>query len=464
MIRHPILLLVVLVLPGAARAQSLDRPAGGAACLAMAGACVAGAPDPAALWLNPALLPGAVSRLTLGLGVGQQERSVFRLRPVDPWPEARDAHGARPLGHLAVAQPLPWWGERITVALGYRVGLNSGSRYAATHDPPGTPSRKLPRNDPGRYLGTEADLQEHLIYVGLAVRWRFLQLGAALELGHLRLTHQRALWIGEAVDAPRLEEPALDMLATLELTTPSVAPGAVAGVLVTPLQYLAIGVSVRPPVTHHLRGEVSLAAPTGAPAGAKAVSATDGGATLDLRLPLELRGGISAGWPLLRLNVDLLWARWSAADDPGAELDGASIRLASASGGATRHVPLESLPLGVGLRDAISVRAGLASVLPGGFLTLRGGYAYHRGATDPEQPSAVVLDLQRHVMALGVELAVKPLRLALGVSQQFGVPMETGAVEATLHNPLAPAITANVGQGRYTSTATRAVIEVQAGW
>ena len=74
------------------------------------------------------------------------------------------------------------------------------------------------------------------------------------------------------------------------------------------------------------------------------------------------------------------------------------------------------------------------------------------------------MDLERHVMALGLELALKPIRVGVALAHSFGVPLETEAAGATLDNPVSPTTTANVGHGRYEASATRVLIEVQAGW
>lgn len=458
-----LILLLLVALPTPARAQALGPSAAGVASAAMAGAGVASLAAPTALWLNPAGVARPQGGLSLGLGMVSHQRTVRRLRPLNPLPEARDAVGVRPLGHLALAQPLPPWGGRVSLALGYRTGLNSGSNYPVTHESVGTPGQSQPRSDPTRYLGTSMSLQEHLAYIGLALRWRWLQLGAALELGHIKLRHQRTLWVGAAADIGTMEDPARDMDAVLELSTPSVAPGAVVGLRVTPSPYLAAGVSLRLPVTHHLSGTASFTAPREAPTGHSAVMARDGSATLDLRLPLRLRGGLSAGWPLLRASVDVAWARWSSAGDLAAGVQDASLELSQGTR-AARGVPLSLLPLGMALRDDISVHAGLSSELPGGFVTLRAGYAYHLGASDPDLPGAVALDLQRHIMGLGVELAIKPVRIGIALNQSFGVPLDTEAKDATLDNPVSPPTTSNVGEGRYEASATRVVVELRAGW
>ena len=458
---------MALVLPATAHAQALDPGPPGASSLALAGAGVAWRADPATLFQNPAATAQSRTRLSVGLGLVSHTRSVHRRRPLDPFPVVHDAAAARPLGHLALAQPLPVWGERISLLLGYNTGLNSGSNYPATYDSPGSPGKSQPRSDSGRYLGTGMDLQEHLAYIGLSLRWRFLQLGAALELGHLRLNLDRTLWFGAAGDWGKKEDPnpELDLGTSLSLKTPSMAPGAVVGLLLTPLPYLSIGISARMPVVHHLTGEVEISGPREAPGGYTSVDTGQAGgrATLDFHLPLRLRAGLSAGWPLLRACLDLGWARWSSAGKPAADLATSHLTL-KAAGKADLDLSVPLLPLGLGLRDDISVHAGLVSELPGGFLTLRGGYAYHLGASDPDLPGATAQDLERHVMGLGVELAIHPLRVGLALSHSFGVPLDTEAVDATLDNWLSPSTTAHVGEGRYEASATRVMVEVQAGW
>ncbi len=460
-----LLLIILVALPATAHAQGLDPGQPGASSLALAGAGVASRSDPATLFQNPAAPALSRTRISVGVGLVSHSRSVHRREPGDPLTAVHDAAAARPLGHLALAQPMPVWGERISLLLGYRSGLNSGSNYPAFYEYPGKPGTSQSRIDSGRYLGTGMDLQEHLAYIGLALRWRFLHLGAALELGHLRMSLDRNLWLGAAKDRNMGKPEDLDLGASLALKTPSVAPGAVVGLLLTPLPYLSIGVSARMPVVHHLSGTAEITGSRKAPEGYSSVDASqgEGPADLELHLPLRLRGGLSAGWPLLRLSVDVAWARWSSAGKPAAELSNSHLTL-KGSGKSNLNLPVPLLPLGLGLRDDISAHTGLTSELPGGFLTLRAGYAYHMGASDPDLPGATAQDLERHVMGLGVELAINPIRVGLALGHSFGVAMDTEAKDATLDNPLSPHTTANVGEGRYEAGATRVMVELQAGW
>jgi len=184
-----------------------------------------------------------------------------------------------------------------------------------------------------------------------------------------------------------------------------------------------------------------------------------------LPLPLEVRGGIAAKIWRLRLLAEAVWARWSTADDLAAELEGAAVVLVNAASQPTTRelVSQNRLPLGFHLEDRLSFHLGAELHLLDRFLVLRTGYAFHLGATPKDLPAPTLLDLDRHVLGLGLEVRRGGVDIGLALSHSFRASLASGS-RAVLHNPLDPSLTVPVGEGRYTTSATRFVLQAQLGW
>ena len=452
-------LLLVLLSPSVAAAQALESNPGSATALSLAGAGVTSVQDPAAIWINPANLVHSSARVAAGLGLETSGRSAFRVGPINQGsPEARDGAGVQLAPHVGVAVPL--WDDRLWAGLGYHLELNHRSRY------PVYPHADLPtpvaeRTGPVRFIGTELQLQQHMISLGLAFRWSMLAVGGALELSHVRLAHRRTLWAGFKGDASQLEEHELNVDALVEASG-LLDAGAVFGVWLRPVSFLELGLAARLPVRSRLEGSATLVAGVGAPRGYDSWTARGGDARLEVLLPLQVEGGFTLTWRSLRMFCQFSWRRWSAMDSPEALLEDAALVLTRAS--AAETWPVTRLPLGIQLQDHLALRAGLEWRLWSGFLTLRTGYAFHQGGTRGESPAPVLLDLNRHVWSLGAEVAVKTVRLGLAVQQSFEASLNATGQEARLHNPLDSAVTGPVGEGHYQADMTRVLMDVQIGW
>jgi hypothetical protein len=458
---------LALLLGGEAAAQTLAE-ADGAAAMGLAGACATVVRDPGAIWGNPALISEASRSALVGLRLQNLTRAVQRIT-VSPVPEARDTAGVQLAPTVALAIPL--WRSHLWIAAGYHMALQVESRY-----PPAviTPSMGAVRPASARYRGLESDIDQHLVSVGLAARFRWLAAGAVLELSHVRFRHRMALWAGYEADFQnaRFEREQLDADAVLDGSN-RLAVGARFGVWIQPLRYLAAGVALGLPAAVHLSGQWTLKAGTEAPKESSAIAAQgvacadsgacSGPARVDLHLPLRLRGGVAVGPPRLRVVLEGGLARWSPGGEVTAQLQDASFAV-KPKASAEEVVALESLPLAIELRDTFSVHAGLELVPWPGFLTVRTGYSYQRGATAPEAPSSTVLDLDRHTWGIGIEATHGRLRFAAAVAQSFEETILITAERAVAQNPLDPAVTQSVGAGRYTTSSLRILLEVQVGF
>jgi long-subunit fatty acid transport protein len=457
---------LLLLWPWLAAGQDLERTTGSAVELGLAGAGVTVVQDPTALFVNPANLPRSEGMLAATLGLRNAERSYFPPPEVNQTVgeqpvEARDTAGVALAPSLCVALPL--WRRRLWAAVGYHTGLMVRSHY------PAAPTEEGGREDPTRYLGTELALTQHVISLGLALRWRWLAIGAALELSHLRFEHRRSLWAGLVEDHAnpnRLQNPAMDLDARLSGRN-TLRTGALIGLWVRPLSRVELAVTVRPPLTARVEGELTLEAVDDPlpPTGYTGLEPQGGGMLVKLPLPLEVRGGIVAKVWRLRLLAEAAWARWSTADDLAAELEGAAVVLVNAASQPTTRelVSQNRLPLAIHLEDRLSFHLGAELPLLDRLLVVRTGYAFHLGATRTDLPAPTLLDLDRHVLGLGLEVRRGCVKIGLALSHSFRASLESGG-QAVLHNPLDPSLTVPVGEGRYTTSATRFVLQVQLGW
>ncbi|MCC6750202.1 MAG: hypothetical protein IT371_21220 [Deltaproteobacteria bacterium] len=434
-------------------AQSLDDAPTGAAQLALAGGGVAALLGPSGLFTNPASAPGDL-RLSATLGLSVSARTVLpRPNALNlALPEARDGSAPRVSPSLALAQPL---GRRgLWLLAGYRFGLDVDSRYF--------PPTVSDTPDPLRYVGPELALHQHVFAAGLAFSRRHVTVGASLELGPLSLSFRRTMWVGLSDDRAHVEETHLDLEARVRLSGFG-ATGRV-GLLVRPARWLRLALSARAPLHVAFSGTVEFSGPRGAPLGYRAVRPGGESATLGLTLPLELVAGLAVEarrWLVVHLASTL--STWGLADDPEVALADASLTLVRSAGAPDRR-PLPGLPLGLRLRHAFGLQAGVELPLLDGFLVLRAAWAFQRGASDPSAPSATLLDLDRHRLGLGLAVAAGRVHASLGVQHTFDASLTAGDDALRLFNPLDPAIATVVGRGRYVGGGTRLGLELGVGW
>lgn len=440
-----------------AMAQALDDQPGGVVGLSLAGARVLSVRSAAALWANPANLVHSKDQVLVGLRLQTGDCSLQRTDIINASAisSARDTAGVQVLPVAGLA--LPIWKRRLWIAVGYHPGIQAESFYPPSSGP-------TSRTDPARYSGTELSLQHHRASLGLAFGWSFISVGATLDLGHLRIRHRRSHWAGLAADSSKLINPdgRLDLDATLE-GNDVLDAGALLGIWIEPLSFLQAGLTVRLPVTTKVQGTAALASGSDTHLGYNAWATQDGEMSLDLILPLEIRGGLAFTWGRVRIFGEGALTRWASMDDPQAQLTGATIYLekSGSSGPTTESRPISGLSLGLRLRDRFSFHAGVEVRLFSGFMVLRSGYAYHHGATMPEAPNPLLLDLNRHVWAGGIEVKVQRVSLGMGFHHSFQATLNSSGEGTTLSAPLAPQLSQPVGEGRYTSQMTRILLEAR---
>ena len=107
----------------------------------------------------------------------------------------------------------------------------------------------------------------------------------------------------------------------------------------------------------------------------------------------------------------------------------------------------------LGFRDALSVHLGAEYRLGRTGLTLRGGYAYERGAVKELARSVMAHDGNKHLIAAGAGYEVGRIRLDFAYGLFYEPPLTVDYRESTAQqtNPIKPNLAATVGGGRYVS-------------
>lgn len=439
--------VLVLLLARDLRAQDLERSPASPAEAGLAGAGVVAVRGADALWINPAGLSSSRWQVITALGVQHAERSVqLTTREVNAQapPEARDLSGVDLAPAVALSAPLGRSG--ISLALGYRTGLLTSSTYQTD-------------GHPLRYLANRLALRQHIVSLGAAFRWRWLALGAALELSHLQLEVTRSLWAGLEADRDQLQDPRQDLTATFDGADGVTVTG-LFGLRLRPTRWLQLGLSLRPPVTAALSGTLGLTVAPDArpPEGYDAMDARGSPARLDLDLPLELRGGVTLrprSW--IAIHLESRHRRWSA---PATLLADPPADVVLSTGNQRTPYPVVRIPLSIAANDDTSFHLGLELPRLLGLLSVRAGYAFHTATTPASLPSPVALELGRHVIGMGLEARRGRLRVGAALQRSLRQTLTSEGEEAVIVNPLDPGVTERAGPGRYSSNSTRAIVSI----
>ncbi len=452
---------LVLSHSGSAWAQALDTPPAGAASLALAGAGVTRTADPAAVWINPARLTrgsaqaGALTALaalelrSTSRSVGLQPTGVVNARAE----LARGGAGTLLSPSVAAALPLPWL-RRTWIGVGYRVGPHVESRY-----PRAVTAADQLVGRPTRYLGTELEQIQHIFSLGVARGWTWLSLGVSLALSPTRVAFERTLWVGAERDAA---DASYDLTARMA-GTDTLRVGALLGASIDLRKWipLELGLALRVPGTSS-----SVSAPLALTWGELPQEhlerAQGGEAKLALPgPPLRLQAGLALDFARFRLLLEVAFERWSSGGSWRMALKESYVKLVDAA----EETPLTELPLGIRLQDRVSAHAGLEVPLVRGLLTARAGYAYVRGATRGDQPSPVLIDLDHHVLGVGLHLRARRwFALAVAVAHTLDASLQAGAEEGRRVTPLISAAQEPEGAGLYEASSTRVSLELQIGW
>lgn len=397
-----------------------------------AGAFVAKADDPTALWFNPAgfVLGGSFVYVGANLvdfdqrfrraGAYAAEASSAADYVGDPYPEVEHQGGAQPVPMIAAGIGRGRWALGFGVMAPHGYGRRDFPLTVDTQTGGGAPA-------PQRYDTIQQQAMIVLPSVALAVKVSDrLAVGARASLGYARLASRKAVQ-GVANGA---EDPAQDSIVTLaarDAAVPALAAGlhyrASAAVEVgvhytAPVRVHAVGTSstelgeaLREPLPGMVNGIDPVAPGTErcAPGGVEGAIA----ACLDVTLPQTATVGLryllrdARGAEVGDVELYVRWEDWSAASDLVAVVDGQNRLL------GTR---LEDSVVRHGFRDTWSVRLGTAGVVETAARRwhVRGGVAYETAAAPDSWARVDVDGAARMTAGLGLGLEAGAWRVDLG--------------------------------------------------
>jgi hypothetical protein len=432
-------LAALLLAPGAASAQTLDLAgAGMPSTIGRAGAGVVAADDGAALWLNPAgLARRSAWRAQLGLTWVARSATFMTAErfSFDP-AEARQLAGPEVVPTLALEGHL---GERVVVGLAWLEPTDLAFDWAAPDPDDLVLSGEGEQHDraryPARYAAGRLALRKRGVAAGAAVRaLPWLALGGSAWLLRVDAEQSRSLW---GAQGPITSLPTLSSAYDLRFAASGhdYTPGGALGALVAPLDApVELALSVSFGADAALAGTPTLSDSRGKSTDgsrlASASVAADASVTLALPTPLVARAGVRFFSERLSLEAGAAVASGGAAT-PVWRVEGVGMALGSAS------APVDAVPVGVALRDGLSLGAAFdADVVPG-FLTLSAGWSYARGAVARASLSPALPLLDTHTFALGATVRVEGYSVVLGVSYAPGAAVDVEPGAATVLAPLA---------------------------
>jgi len=363
--------------------------------LARAGAFVAGADDVNALSYNPAGLAFAHGSALLDAGL-PFHRTQYR-RKASGAPE--DVYGeglGLPSPTLGATQPLrlvpglvlgAGVGADYPLMQNWPTALDDGSpapqRYAI-YDYRGTAIAKLG-------VGAAYAIGEHVA------------VGAAFELFTGTFASTVAISNCDGFACTQPENPDYD--ATIQMVAKNLAvPGAHVGIIVRPLDWLRLGLAWESGTTIEKEAELRVRLPTAAFYENAFVDPEAPRGTVRLRLPMQLRAGVEArpvAWA--RVEAAFVYEPWSVHDRIDVDASTVTVRNVTALG----DYRMGKVSIERGFRDTFSVRlGGEASPLAGWPLVARAGIAYEPSAIPNDKLTAMTVDLDKLIVALGASYAL----------------------------------------------------------
>lgn len=357
----------------------------GAPAMGRAGAYVAGASNPSAVFFNPAALAGVK-----GTRVGLTPSLIFfneSFAGSDPYPgygtTGETAHRGFPLPAAYLSHE---FSDRVTGGLGFTApyGLETDWR-----DSP---------NFPGRFLSQRARIERLEVSGALGVELSpALRVGGALNMGISRVILQKAL----AAQLPG--EPTAVEIGTASLESPR--QSGLSGTLALqalPSDKVKFGLVVRTGSTSEFTAPAHLAygpIHTGNANEDSLIQSQlprDQDASVRVRFPLMVMTGIEYAFSTaFHGEVDLNWTRWSV-------FDTVSI-LFSKDPAFNIYTPQD-------FKNALAVRAGVEYAPPGRW-TIRGGAYYDVTPQPATTLSPLLADTDRVGLTAGLGYDAGPFRL-----------------------------------------------------
>lgn len=440
-----LVLLVAVAAPAGAMAGGLFTGDAGSQGQQRAGAFVAKADDPTAIYYNPAgLVKARRFQLYLGANVLDMNLSYQRSGTYldsdtgtaegwagQPYPLVEDQAGVQPVPFLAATQRFG------------RLAFGEG-----VWGPQGMPGRQMPAEvavpgatdlapAPQRYDMVEQEALLALPSIGAAYRvLDWIDVGARVTWGFGNLRARTFLWATPNTS----EDPGNDADFTVDASD-SFIPAFGLGVLARPAPYLELGLVYNSGLRMRAEGigiailgdtvgamgteiepvgdEYALCAPGGRVGALAACVNLDTPQTATIGGRYILRDG---GREIADVELDVRWENWSAAKDTEIIVDGIA---------TGRYI--QKTYVRRGYRDVFSTRLGGSYRLPvgGNPLELRAGVSYDTAAA-PVSWTRVDMDgMERYLGALGLAYELGRYRIDLGGAYVFSPPRDVVRVPLT---------------------------------
>jgi long-chain fatty acid transport protein len=365
--------------------------------------------------------------------------------------EVTNKGGLFMLPFAGVSYGFPVGGRRLTLSLGVYAPPAVGRMDYGSPD--------YTKNDTGHYVADPRRfapqryslVKEDIIiaYPTLAAAYevhpRFM-VGASLQLVLSNFSFTQAMFAGDAlgINPQKMsnENPDYDALVSIALPGKPTVTG-ILGVLAKPLDWLAVGASVRPPIPIKASGALTITLSdffksTGA-------SVTGNTADLTFTMPLELRVGVRAT-PIekLGLNADFVYMGWNSVD--ALVLTPQNVALVSAGDSK----PIGEFRIQKNWKATFSARVGGSYDLLK-WLTLHAGALFETSASPDAYFNIDFPNPTRVFITGGVTVHAGPIDVVAGVA---GTPTVTTTVQDSkvLRGQTDPTVPAGAaGNGVYTS-------------
>lgn len=415
----------------AAHAGGMFLPARGARALGVAGSMTASVDDGGALYYNPAGLAeiDGISAL-VDFGLVLQRVGFDRVDSGgNPQPHASGDMNVLPIPTLALTWRPPSQ-PKLTLAGGVWTPYIGVSSW----DP----------NGPQRY--SNVSLNGSLLVVAeAAAAYRVnerLSIGLGLQNMFVSFRSRVALSACSELNcAP--EDPGFDALTELR-TSSAFTPSAVAGATLQ-LGPVRTGLAIQLPFFVRTEGSARSRLPTD-PQYTNSAQVGDA-VSLDFDLPLEVRLGAQAKLrPDLAVEVGVDYEAWSMQDEIAIRAHG--VRIDGVPG--VGSYMLGKMAIDRDLKDTFAIHAGGEWQAIPDKLVVRAGYLFETSATPDRTASVLAPDGVHNLLTAGVGVPFRGMRFDIGYGHLFTSERNVSDSEAMQVNPIQPALSVAVGNGRYT--------------
>jgi long-subunit fatty acid transport protein len=398
-----------LLSPALALAAGMEYPDNGTVATGRAGANAANPDDALAFQYNPAGLAQVIQR---GWHLNLDARwAAQAVKFTSATPGTSSVENSAP----------PFFAPAGSVSYGFgKVGPLSDLTVAlGATGPSAIGKSQYPVDGAQRYALDSTDYFIAYYSAAIAAGWKrgdfSARVGFTGQLVQGQAKFIQAVWSGFGQYDQGKNQPtdtSNDSMATFSGSS-GVIPSCVAGISISPIRDLDIGVSYRPRIDFDAPGTLDIKlSKTAENISAKPDSNS---ASLKLSLAAMLRAGVA--WrvtPRVRVELDGVWEQWSSMKE---------IRIATHNINITstvaKPVPLPDVVFPHNMEDTMSVRLGTDVTVIDDMLTVRAGYAFETSAVPSAFVSIDFPNWQRHIAAVGASVRIWGAWLDLAYAHHF---------------------------------------------